>query len=292
MVLRIQDFFDSKTFTMTYVVFDADTLDAVIIDPVLDYESATGVVRKDSANKLIEFVLSEKLKVHFVLETHAHADHLSSSQYLKSQWPQLKIAMTERITKVQSVFGPLFGDGFRNTGSGSDFDLLLADAVTFNAGSIPIKVLDTSGHTPACSTFVIGENLFTGDLIFMPDSGTGRCDFPGGDASQLFDSVSQIYSFPEHYSIYVGHDYQPEGRPLRFQTSVGEQKQSNIHIFAGQTKEAFIALRQERDITLAAPKLLLPSLQVNIRAGKLPEAEANGQRYLKIPIREQGNEGS
>jgi len=281
----VQEFFDSKTFTMTYIVYDKTTRDAVVIDPVLDFEIETGSIQNYSHQKLLDFVATEGLNVHYLLETHAHADHLSSCQSLKVQWPQAKVAITNRITQVQEFFGPVFGfqDSFR--ADGSDFDLLIPDNSILQAGSIQITVINTPGHTPACTTFVIGELLFPGDLIFMPDSGTGRCDFPGGDASELYSSVQKVFAFPDNYKIYVGHDYQPGGRGLEFVATVADQKKNNIHVSADQTRSSFIELRQTRDKTLAPPKLLLPSLQVNIRAGKLPEKDVRGRSYINIPLK-------
>lgn len=282
--MKIQHFFDQDTFTLSYVVFDEESLDAVIIDPVLDFDPASGRISNDSIQKLVGFINSEKLQPRLVLETHAHADHLSSSQYLKDFFPNVKIAISDRITSVQEVFKKVFNMKDLNA-DGSDFDILIHDNVEFTAGLIKIKPIPTPGHTPACTSFLIGENVFTGDAIFMPDSGTGRCDFPKGSAATLYESVKRLYSLPDNTKVFVGHDYQPNGRELKFRSTIAECKESNIHIKANTTKEEFISFREGRDKTLKAPRLLLPSLQVNIAAGKLPPKDDNGVSYLKTPLK-------
>lgn len=282
----IQHFFDPDTFTLTYVVFDPETKDAVIIDPVLDFDPPSGVVTEKSATEVFSFVRESNLRVHFILETHAHADHLSGSQVLKREFPTARIAVSDRIRKVQEIFSRVFNVFVKS--EGKDFDFLFGDDETFPAGSIRVTAIPTPGHTPACTSFLIGENLFTGDALFMPDSGTGRCDFPGGSASQLFDSVQKIYSLPDQTRIFVGHDYQPNGRELRFQTSVGESKRDNNQLRGNTSRHDFIFFRETRDKTLKAPRLLLPSLQVNIRAGHLPEPDETGTMYLKLPLKIKG----
>ncbi|MFV8259602.1 MBL fold metallo-hydrolase [Bdellovibrio bacteriovorus] len=286
MKLQIQHFFDSVTSTLTYVVYDQDTRDAVVIDPVWDYDPASGKLSTKSMDPVVAFVKEMKLHPHYVMETHAHADHLSSSQLFKNFFPDIKIAIGERITEVQKVFKKVFNMNDLNT-SGSDFDILLKEGEVLQAGSLKIKTLFTPGHTPACASYLIEDAIFTGDALFMPDSGTGRCDFPAGSAENLYDSVTgKIYSLPENTRIFVGHDYQPNGRALMYQTTVNEEKNQNIQLKGHTSKEDFVKFRQERDATLAAPKLLLPSIQVNIRAGQLPAAEENGTRYLKLPLRQ------
>lgn len=284
MNMQIQHFFDPTTSTMTYVVFDIDSKDAVVIDPVWDYDPAAGKLSTLSMEPVLTFLKSKSLKPHFVLETHAHADHLSSSQLFKNFYPDIKVAIGERITEVQNIFAKVFNLHDLDT-SGKDFDLLLKDGQEFQAGTLPIRIFFTPGHTPACGCYVIGDAVFTGDALFMPDSGTGRCDFPGGSAESLFDSVSQrIYALPDHYRIFVGHDYQPEGRALRFETTVAEEKNQNIQLKSNTARADYVKFRKDRDATLGTPRLLLPSIQVNIRAGHLPAPDKNGTRYLKIPV--------
>lgn len=285
--LAVKDFFDSATWTLTFVAFDEKTKDAVIIDPVLDYDPGASKVSTESVTEVVAFVKNQGLKVHYILETHAHADHLSGSQVLKKEFPTAKVAIGERIRDVQKLFKGVFGLGENFATDGSQFDQLLKDGQEIVAGALKIKTLFTPGHTPACASYLINdESLFTGDALFMPDYGTGRCDFPAGSAETLYDSVTQrIYSLPDHVKIYVGHDYMPGGRSVEFQSTVGEEKRKNIQLKAETAKAEFIAFRTERDKTLAAPRLLLPSVQVNIAAGNLPVVSDNGTRYLKIPIR-------
>lgn len=285
MKLQIQHFFDPATSTLTYVVADQQTGDAVVIDPVWDYDPASGKMSTRSMEPVIAFLQEHRLNPLYVLETHAHADHLSSSQLFKNFFPNIKVAIGERIVEVQKIFKDFFNLKDLNP-NGAEFDLLLSDGQELQAGSLKIKTIFTPGHTPACASYLIEDALFAGDAIFMPDYGTGRCDFPAGSAEDLYNSVkNRIYSLPDNIRIFVGHDYQPHGRPLEYQTTVGEEKKSNIQLHDTTTREEFVRFRKDRDATLAAPKLLLPSIQVNIRAGHLPEAEENGQRYLKLPLR-------
>lgn len=284
-MLKIETQYDADTFTLTYIVYDDNTGDAVIIDPVLDIDTAAGKLSFESLNKITSFVKTQKLNVKGILETHAHADHLSSSQYLKEQFPEAQVAISERIKIVQETFRPVFNLKDLNI-DGSQFDLLFKDHETYNFGSVAVKILPTPGHTPACTSFLIEDNLFTGDALFMPDFGTGRCDFPAGSAEDLYKSISEeIYTLPDETKIWVGHDYQPNGRELKFQTTVKESKEDNIQLSSKTSKEQFFTFRTERDKTLAAPRLLLPSIQVNVDAGHLPKEEDNGMRYLKLPIR-------
>lgn len=284
--MEIKTFFDKNTFTLTYVVFDPTTRDAVIIDPVWDYDAASSSLKADTARSVGEFVKSNSLQLHYILETHAHADHLSGAQVLKQVFPKAKIAIGANIRAVQKLFKEFFNLSPDFATDGSQFDELLAEGVEFSAGTIKIKTLYTPGHTPACASYLINSKaLFTGDALFMPDYGTGRCDFPAGSSEQLYNSITQkIYTLPDSTEVYVGHDYQPNGREVRWQTTVGESKSSNIQLNAKTSKEDFIKARDQRDALLAAPKLLFPSVEVNINAGKLPEPEANGRRYLKIPL--------
>lgn len=282
---QIKEFFDKNTWTLTYVVWDEKTKDAIVIDPVMDYDPAASKTSEESAKTVIEFIRSNELKLHFILETHAHADHLSGSQIVKRAFPAAQIAIGEKITKVQEVFKGVFGlpEDFKT--DGSQFDRLLKDGEEFRAGSIKIKTFFTPGHTPACASYYIDGNVFVGDALFMPDYGTGRCDFPEGSAIDLYHSVhNRIYELPEDTKVYTGHDYLPNGRPLKFMATIAEEKKENIQLKAETSLEEFVRFRTERDRTLAAPRLLLPSVQVNIDAGHLPEPTKNGKRYLRIPV--------
>ena len=285
--IQIQHFFDPATSTLTYVVHDPKTLDAVIIDPVWDYDPAASKLTTKSMDLVMAYIKENNLTPHYVMETHAHADHLSSSQLFKIFFPGIKVAIGERITEVQKIFKPVFNMPKDFNVFGADFDVLLKEGETLSAGSLKIKTLFTPGHTPACASYLIDDALFTGDAVFMPDSGTGRCDFPAGSAESLYDSVhGKIYNLPDSTRIFVGHDYQPNGRELKFETSVAEQKEKNIQLKAHTSKVEFVEFRTKRDATLSAPKLLLPSIQINIRAGHLPAPEDNGTSYIKLPLRQ------
>jgi len=282
---QVKEFFDEKTWTLTYVVWDEQTRDAIVIDPVLDYDAASSKTSEESATAVLHFLRSKELRIHFILETHAHADHLSGSQIIKREFPEARIAIGEKITKVQEVFKGVFSLPAEFKTDGSQFDRLLKDGEEFNAGSIKIKTLFTPGHTPACVSYHIDENIFVGDALFMPDYGTGRCDFPAGSAIDLYHSVhGRLYELPENTRVYTGHDYLPNGRALKFMSTISEEKKENIQLKASTSIEDFVHFRTQRDRSLAAPKLLLPSVQVNIDAGHLPAPSANGQRYLRIPI--------
>lgn len=283
--MQVKEFFDKNTWTLTYVVWDETTKDAIVIDPVLDYDPASSKTSEESAKAVIEFLRSNKFYLHFILETHAHADHLSGSQIIKREYPKAQISIGEKITKVQETFKGVFDlpEGFKT--DGSQFDRLLKDGEEFNAGSIKIKTLFTPGHTPACASYYIDGNVFVGDALFMPDYGTGRCDFPAGSAVELYHSVhGRLYELPDNTKVYTGHDYLPNGRPLKFMATIAEEKRDNIQLKAQTSLENFVHFRTERDRTLAAPKLLLPSVQVNIDAGRLPAPAKNGKRYLRIPV--------
>lgn len=284
-MINVKEFFDKNTWTLTYVVWDGTSRDAVVIDPVLDYEPASSKLSEESAVAIMEFMRSRDLKLHFILETHAHADHISGSQIIKRAFPHAQIAIGEKITKVQEIFKDVFGLPVDFKTDGSQFDRLLKDREEFSAGSIKIKTIFTPGHTPACASYLIENNIFVGDALFMPDYGTGRCDFPAGSAADLYHSVhDKLYELPDETKVYTGHDYLPNGRPLKFMMTLGEEKKQNIQLKSETTKEDFIRFRTDRDRTLAAPKLLLPSVQMNINAGHLPPLEDNGRRYLRIPI--------
>jgi glyoxylase-like metal-dependent hydrolase (beta-lactamase superfamily II) len=283
--MQVKAFFDSRTFTVTYIVHDPATNDAVIIDPVLDYDPAASKVWAESVEQVIEYVRAEKLNVHYILETHAHADHLSGSQLLKRAFPQAKIAVGERITVVQQTFKTIFNLTEDFATDGSQFDRLLKDGEIVDAGSLKLAVIFTPGHTPACATYKIEDAIFTGDAIFMPDGGTGRCDFPAGSAKDLYHSISRkLYALPDSTRVFVGHDYQPGGREVKWETTIGDEKQNNIQLKATTSEDEFIQFRAARDKTLAAPRLLFQSVQVNIDAGKMPKPNEDKKRYLKIPI--------
>lgn len=283
--MQIKPFYDARTFTVSYVVHDAATKDAVIIDPVLDYDPAASKVWAESVEQIIEFVRSQQLNVHYILETHAHADHLSGSQLLKCAFPQAKIAIGEGITIVQQTFKTIFDLTGDFPTDGSQFDHLFKDGETVEAGSIKLEVIFTPGHTPACATYKIGDAIFTGDAIFMPDGGTGRCDFPAGSARNLYHSItSKLYTLPDDTRVFVGHDYQPGGREVMWETTIGTQRRENIQLKTTTSEDEFIQFRTARDKTLAAPKLLFQSVQVNIDAGKMPQPNEDKKRYLKIPI--------
>ncbi len=281
--MQIREFFDPDTFTLTYVVFDEATRDAVVIDPVLDYEPGASQTSTASVDTVSRFVEHESLSLRYVLETHAHADHLSGSQLLK-QRHGAAVAIGARITEVQQNFRGIFDLGDDLRVDGSQFDRLLADGETLRAGSLAMKVIATRGHTPACVSYLIGDALFTGDALFIEDFGTGRCDFPRGSAEDLYDSIQRLYALPDATRVFVGHDYQPGGRAMRFETTIGASKRSNVQLLSETSRADFVAMRRTRDATLAAPRLLLPSVGVNIDAGALPRVAANGVRYLRLPL--------
>lgn len=284
-MVNIKEFFDKNTWTLTYVVWDQTTKDAVIIDPVLDYDQASSRTNETSAQSVIDFVRAQRLNLHLILETHAHADHLSGSQIIKREFPKSRIAIGQNITKVQETFKAIFGLAEDFKTDGSQFDLLLKDGEEISAGSLSIKTIATPGHTPACVSYYIQGHVFVGDALFMPDYGTGRCDFPSGSAEELYRSVhDRLYDLPLETKVYTGHDYLPNGRELRFMSTIEEERNHNIQLKSQTPAAEFIQFRTERDRTLAAPKLLLPSIQVNIDAGHLPAPTLNGKRYLKIPI--------
>lgn len=285
--MNIEAFFDPPTFTLTYVVFDPDTRDAVVIDPVLDYDPVGSIVSTESVDRVAEFLRHERLVLRAILETHAHADHMTGSQVLRARFPGAVVAIGERIREVQGVFKAVFDLGDEFTPDGRHFDRLLADGERFSAGSLAVDVIATPGHTPACVSYHIGDAVFTGDALFMPDYGTGRCDFPRGSAVDLHRSVTtRLYALPDETRVFVGHDYQPGGRALAYESTIGAERRGNVQLPAGRGEAEFVAFRQARDATLAAPKLLYPSLQVNIRAGNLPRPAREGApAHLKIPFR-------
>lgn len=283
--MQIKSFFDPRTYTLTYLVWDADSRDAVVIDPVLDFDPATGRIWTESADVVADFAAGEDLTVHYVLETHAHADHLSGSQHLKERFGA-KVAIHQAIVAVQEVFAPVFGKGPDFPLDGSQFDVLVEHGQVLKAGTLDIETIHTPGHTPACVTWKIEDALFTGDALFMPDFGTGRCDFPAGSAEDLYDSVTErLYTLPDDTRVFVGHDYQPGGRELAWETTIGESKAKNKQLTGDTDRATFVDFRTKRDATLNAPRLLLPSIQVNIDAGALPDADAAGKQYLRIPLK-------
>lgn len=282
--MKIQHFFDRDTFTLTYLVIDESTLDTVIIDPVLDFDPPSGKVKDQSLQEVLTYLSEGKLKLRGILETHAHADHLSSSQILKQLFPEAVLAIGKKIRVVQEVFKAHFNLANLRT-DGSQFDHLFGDFEEVSFGSLKMKALPTPGHTPACMSYLFGDAVFVGDALFMPDSGTGRCDFPRGCAKDLYQSVAKtLYSLPDTTKVYVGHDYSPGDREMRFQTTIAESKHSNIQLKSNTSEQDYVEFRTARDKKLQAPRLLLPSIQVNIAAGHLPEREGNGVSYLKLPL--------
>ncbi len=277
-------FFDEPTNTVSYVVADPATRQAAIIDPVLDFDAASGRTSRKSADKISAYVRSEAFEPVWILETHVHADHLSAGAHLREALGA-RLAISARVTAVQAVFGPAFNDRAAFDGGRADFDHLFADDEDFAVGTIPARALATPGHTPACMTYVIGDAAFVGDTLFMPDYGTARCDFPGGDAATLYRSIGRIFALPAETRLFMCHDYKAPGRSeYRWETSVAEQRRANVHVREGVSEADFVAMRRARDATLAMPKLLLPSVQVNMRGGALPAPEDNGVRYLKLPL--------
>lgn len=281
---NVTKFFDEPTFTFSYVVTDPATLKCAIIDSVLDYDPNSGRTRKAGADDIIAYVRKQGLEVEWVLETHVHADHLSAAPYLQQELGG-KLGIGANITLVQEAFGKLFNAGSEFERDGSQFDILFEDGHAFSVGSIKAKVIHTPGHTPACMTYLIGDAGFIGDTLFMPDYGTARCDFPGGDASILYDSVQKIFALPGKTRLFMCHDYKAPGRDtFAWETTVDDEKASNIHIHEGISLDEFVRMRTDRDAALDMPRLILPAVQINMRAGHMPPAENNGTRYLKIPL--------
>lgn len=285
--MAIEGFFDPRTSTVSYLVLDAATRDCALIDSVLDFDSKSGRTGTAHADKLIARVHELGARVTWLLETHVHADHLSAAPYLKQQTGG-RIAIGANVIEVQRVFGKLFNMGLDGASNAKPFDKLLADDELFEIGSLRVRAIHTPGHTPACMTYVVSDGresaAFVGDTLFMPDYGTARCDFPGGDARTLFRSIKHLLTLPAETKLYMCHDYQPGGRELKFISTVGEQRERNVHVRDGTSEDTFVAMRTARDATLDVPQLMLPSVQVNMRAGLLPEAEDNGVSYLKIPL--------
>jgi glyoxylase-like metal-dependent hydrolase (beta-lactamase superfamily II) len=285
--LFVEGHFDPATWTISYIVMDRSTRDCALIDSVLDYDPKSGRTSTDSADRLIKRVHELEGRLQWILETHVHADHLSAAPYLQQHLGG-KLGIGWNITTVQDVFGKLFNAGPEFARDGSQFDHLFHDEEPFCIGTLEARALYTPGHTPACMTYVVSDGdehaAFVGDTLFMPDYGTARCDFPGGDAHTLYRSIRKVLSLPPQTRLYMCHDYQPGGRELRYVSTVAEQRAHNIHVHDGIGEDEFVAMRTARDATLAMPVLILPSVQVNMRAGHLPEPEDNGTRYLKIPL--------
>lgn len=280
----VRPFFHPGSNTWSYVVAEGDGGAAAIIDPVLDFDAAAARTSTTSAQALLDHVRAHDLRVEWILETHAHADHLSAGDWLRRQLPGAGLAIGEGIRTVQATFRPVFGLGKDFPVDGSQFDRLFRDGETFAIGALQAQVIPVPGHTGDSNAYLVGDALFPGDSLFMPDGGTARCDFPGGDAATLYRSIRRLYDLPDATRVFVCHDYGPGGREVACETTIGAQKRGNIHLREGTTEAAFVAMRQARDATLGVPALLLPALQVNLRGGALPEPEADGIRYLRLPI--------
>ncbi|MPS82450.1 MAG: MBL fold metallo-hydrolase [Achromobacter sp.] len=285
--LQVEGFFDSATSTVSYIVLDQATNRCAVVDSVLDYDPKSGRTSHDSADRLIQRVRALGATVQWILETHVHADHLSAAPYIMRSLSG-SVGIGEHITTVQKVFGALFNAGSDFERDGRQFGHLFTDGETFTIGNLQVRALHTPGHTPACMTYVVSDGVqsaaFVGDTLFMPDYGTARCDFPGGDARTLYRSIHKVLSLPAETRLYMCHDYQPGGRDVQFVSTVAEQREANVQVRTGVTEDEFVAMRHARDAKLDMPTLILPSVQVNMRAGDLPEPESNGRRYLKIPL--------
>ena len=277
-------FFDEPTFTVSYVVADPEAKACAVVDSVLDFDPASGRTNTESADEIVDFIQKNDLKVEWILETHVHADHLSAAPYLQEKLGG-KIAIGAEIRTVQDTFGKIFNEGTRFQRDGSQFDKLMVDGDTFRIGNIEAHALHTPGHTPACMTYVVDDAAFVGDTMFMPDYGTARADFPGGDARTLFRSIKKVLSLPPETRLFMCHDYKAPGRDeFKWETTVAEERAHNVHVHDGVTEDEFVAMREARDATLDMPRLILPSIQINMRAGQMPEPDDNGTSYLKIPL--------
>lgn len=279
----VKAFFDKETNTVSYVVKDPASNACAVIDSVMDIDYAAGRISYKSADEMIAFIRSRGLELEWLIETHAHADHLSAAPYIQQALGG-KIGIGANIRVVQDVFGKVFNEGTEFQRDGSQFDRLFQDGDTYKIGTMTAFAFETPGHTPACMTHVMGDAAFVGDTLFMPDGGTARADFPGGDARVLFRSIKRVLTLPNETRLFMCHDYAPGGREIKWETSVAEQRTSNIHVRDGVSEDEFVAMRSARDATLGMPRLIIPSIQVNIRAGQLPPAEETGQRFLKVPV--------
>ena len=280
---QVTGFFDSRTNTISYVVKDPASSACAIIDSVMDIDYPAGRISHDSADRIVDFVSANGLQVEWLIETHAHADHLSAAPYLQGKLGG-KLGIGENIRIVQEVFGKIFNEGTQFQRDGSQFDRLFTDGDTYRIGTMTAFAMHTPGHTPACMTHVIGNAAFVGDTLFMPDGGSARADFPGGDARVLYQSTKKVLSLPPEMRLFMCHDYAPGGRDIRWETSVAEERTNNIHVRDGITEDEFVAMRTTRDATLGMPNLIIPSIQVNIRGGELPEPDEAGRRFLKVPV--------
>ena len=285
---KIKGFFDEETSTISYVVYDMTSKECAVIDSVLDFDFSSGTIDYHNAEKIISFIEKMKLDLEWLIETHVHADHLSASPYIQKKLGG-KIGISEKISDIQNIFGKTFNAGTEFQRDGSQFDRLFKDNDEYKIGSIKCKVINTPGHTPACTAHVIGNSIFVGDTLFMPDLGSARADFPGGDARELYRSIQKILSYPDDTLIFVCHDYPPSSRKVEWVTTVGEQKKKNIHVKTSIGEDEFVKVREARDKTLNMPKLIIPSIQVNMRAGNLPPAEDSGDVFIKVPINSMKN---
>ena len=285
---KIKGFFDEETSTISYVVYDMTSKKCAVIDSVLDFDFSSGTIDYHNAEKIISFIEKMKLDLEWLIETHVHADHLSASPYIQKRLGG-KIGISEKISDIQNIFGKTFNAGTEFQRDGSQFDRLFKDNDEYKIGSIKCKVINTPGHTPACTAHVIGNSIFVGDTLFMPDLGSARADFPGGDARELYRSIQKILSYPDDTLIFVCHDYPPTSRKVEWVTTVGEQKKNNIHVKTSIGEDEFVKVREARDKTLNMPKLIIPSIQVNMRAGNLPPAEDSGDVFIKVPINSMKN---
>ncbi|MFO1107025.1 MAG: MBL fold metallo-hydrolase [Amaricoccus sp.] len=280
---EVTAFFDPATNTISYVVKDPKSDACAIVDSVMDIDYAAGRISYRHADEIIAFVEKHRLRVEWLLETHVHADHLSAAPYIQGRLGG-KLGIGANITVVQETFGKIFNEGTEFQRDGSQFDRLFEDGDTYTIGTMKAFAIHTPGHTPACMTHVIGDAAFVGDTLFMPDGGSARADFPGGDAGTLYDSIQTVLALPDTMRLFMCHDYAPNGRDIQWETTVGDEKAHNIHVGQGTTREAFVAMREARDATLDMPKLIIPSLQVNMRAGELPPPDESGKRFLKVPV--------
>ena len=285
---KIKGFFDEETSTISYVVYDMTSKKCAVIDSVLDFDFSSGTIDYHNAEKIISFIEKMELDLEWLIETHVHADHLSASPYIQKKLGG-KIGISEKISDIQNIFGKTFNAGTEFQRDGSQFDRLFKDNDEYKIGSIKCKVINTPGHTPACTAHVIGNSIFVGDTLFMPDLGSARADFPGGDARELYRSIQKILSYPDDTLIFVCHDYPPTSRKVEWVTTVGEQKKKNIHVKTSIGEDEFVKVREARDKTLNMPKLIIPSIQVNMRAGNLPPAEDSGDVFIKVPINSMKN---
>ncbi|MXN66299.1 MBL fold metallo-hydrolase [Stappia sp. GBMRC 2046] len=280
---EVKAFFDPTTNTISYVVKDPKSKSCAVVDSVMDIDYAAGRISFQHADEIISYIKDHGLKLEWLIETHVHADHLSAAPYIQKELGG-KIGIGKNITIVQDTFGKVFNEGTEFQRDGSQFDRLFDDGDTYEIGTMKAFAMHTPGHTPACMTHVVGDAAFVGDTLFMPDGGSARADFPGGDAGELYDSIQKVLALPGETRLFMCHDYGPNGRDIQWETTVAEEKAHNIHVGGGKTREEFVAMREARDATLDMPKLIIPSLQVNMRAGKLPPADEQGQSFLKVPV--------